>query len=155
MRTEPLIIPELGYPIQVETNVWTGRRRLFAGDTEVPTDFGRFTLADARGQSVSGQILRLRIWHTNPRVKVGDTIYRTGPEAPLALKVLAYLPVLLVFIGGLPGASLGVAGALVNLLVMRYTTSTKVIVATCIGTLLLGAVVLFAIAGVVGATQFR
>lgn len=155
MRTAPFTIPEVGYPLQVDVNVWTGRRRLFAGAHEVPTYFGRFELVGGSGRRVAGLIRPLRIWQTHPRIEVDGTVHRTGPEAPAPMKALAFLPLLLLFIGGLPGASLGVAGVLVNFVVIRSTGSRRVAVATCIGTLLLGAVVLFAIAGIVGAAQAR
>ena len=155
MRTAPFTIPEIGYPLQVDVNVWTGRRRLFAGAHEVPTNFGRFEVEGASGQRVTGSIRPLRIWQTHPRIAVDGTVHRTGPEAPASLKALAFLPLLLLFLGGLPGASLGVAGVLVNFVVIRSTGSRWIAVATCLGTLLLGAVVLFAIAGVVGAAQTR
>ncbi|MDY6997870.1 MAG: hypothetical protein SW019_14815 [Actinomycetota bacterium] len=155
MRTEPLTIPGVAGSLTVETSVWSGRRRLFVDDAEVPTRFGRFELAGTDGRPRPGQIKPLRFWDTYPRIEVDGALHRTGPEAPGYLKAVAFLPVLLVFIGGVLGALLGFAGVIINFAAIRSRASRTVVIVTSLGTLLLGVVVLFAVAGVVGATLGR
>jgi len=148
MQTEPLAIPGLPGAVAVRANEWTGKRRLFVGDTEVPTQRGKFEIAGPDGRLVQGRIKPMRFWDAYPKVEFGGVTHSTGPETPTGLKVVACLPVLL-FAGAALGILCGFAAILVNFAVIRSGASKVAVVATSVGTLLAGALIYLAVAGLI------
>ena len=148
MQTEPLAIPGLSGAVTVHVNEWTGKRRLFVGGTEVPTQRGKFELAGPDGRLTQGRIKPLKFWQTYPKVEFGGVTHSTGPDTPTGLTVVACLPVLL-FAGAALGVLLGFAAILINFAVIRSGASKVAVVATSIGTLLAGALIYLVVAGLI------
>jgi len=59
-----------------------------------------------------------------PTLEINGVKHRTGPPTPLALRILAVVPIALVAVGGPFGALIGVVGVAVNMAVARQNSST-------------------------------
>jgi hypothetical protein len=114
----------------------------------VPTKRGKFEFPGPDGRPVTGRIKPMRFWDVYPRLEVGGVTHPTGTEAPLGLKIVACLPMLL-FAGAALGVLCGLVAIFINFAVIRSGASKVVVVATSIGTLLAGALVYFLAAGAI------
>lgn len=149
MQTAPIAVAGVPGAVTVDVNAWTGKRRLFINGAEVPTKRGRFDFPGPNGTPIQGVIKPMKFWETYPKVEVNGVAYATGQEAPTGLKVLALLPAVL-FAGGAIGVLCGFAAILVNFVVLRSGASKGAVAAACVGTLVIGALVLLVVAGAIG-----
>lgn len=123
MQTEPLVIPGLAGPAVVTVNQFTGKHSItVGGQSTTGTRRGQYTLPGADGGTVPAK-LHTSLLDPHPSIEIAGVKHRTGPAIPLALRILALLPVVLV-IGGVIGIMFGVAAILANLAVLRTNMST-------------------------------
>ena len=149
VQTEPVTIPGLPAPVTIQLNQWTGKRRLLVDDAEIPTTRrGGFEFVSADGQRIPGRIKTMQVWQAYPEIEFGGSTYKTGPEAPVWLKFVAGLPVLLV-VAGLLGAVIGVSAVLANFAVIRSGAGKGTVIATSIGSALLALAIYLTLAYVI------
>ncbi|WP_326557684.1 hypothetical protein [Micromonospora sp. NBC_01796] len=126
MRTAPVIIEGLAGPVEVTTNLLTGKHSMtVGGQPTVGTRRGHYTLPTADGQTVAAR-LRASLLDPYPTIEIAGVRYRTGPGIPLALRILALLPFVLVIAGGLLGGVIAAAGLVANFGIARGSQSTAV-----------------------------
>jgi hypothetical protein len=121
MGTEPLNVRGLAGPLVVTHNFLTGRLTMTVGGrpAERIGRTRRYALPAAGGGTVEGEV-RGGFFDPYPSVYVGGVAHRTGPLVPVALRVLALLPVLLL-LGGLLGGLVAALGVAVNQVVVRLS----------------------------------
>lgn len=125
MHTEPMVIDGLAGPVVMSVNSFTGKHSVTVGGQPVSgTRRGMYTLPTADGQTVAAR-LRASLLDPYPSLEIAGVKHRSGPALPLALRVLAVLPLVLI-IGGLIGGAIGAAGVIVNLGIARGQLSTAV-----------------------------
>lgn len=119
MRTEPLSIAGIAGPIVVARNAFWGTTTVTVGGIPAPKVGKRlFALPATAGGVIEAYIPRT-FFDPYPSVEIDGIPHRTGPTVPVALKVLAALPLLLAGIGGAAGGLFGALGLLTNLAVAR------------------------------------
>lgn len=135
MRTQPVTIEGLAGPVVVDVNTLTGRQSLMVGGQSIPgTRRGDYTLPTADGRAVPAKV-RTSLVDPYPTIEIAGVKHRTGPALPVALRLLALLPFLLVFVGGAIGGALGAVGVVVNLSLARISQSTAVKALLMVGVL--------------------
>ena len=152
-----MTIPGLPAPVTIQLNQWTGKRRLLVGETEIPmTRRGKFEFVTREGQRIPGQMGRAAFLQAYPEVEFGGVTYKTGVEAPIWLKAVTMLPMLLIAAGILDGvvaatlgAVIGVAAMMTNIAVIRSGAGKATVIATSIGTFIVAVLAYIIVAGVI------
>ena len=154
MRTEPLSITGLDGPVVVESSLLGNKPTLtVGGHPAARTGRGRYALPAAGGGTVEATV-RGGFLDAFPTLEINGVKHRTGPPTPLALRILAVVPIALVAVGGLFGALIGVVGVAVNMAVARQNSSTVVKALLMVGVLVVALVVWLIIAAtVLGTTR--
>jgi hypothetical protein len=126
VRTEPVDIEGLAGPVVVTVNRLTGKPSITVGGHPA-TRIRRatYTLPTADGGTVAAR-LRTSLADPYPIIEIAGVKHRTGPSVPLALRVLALLPIALVAVGGAIGGAIGVVGVIGNLAILRGARSAAV-----------------------------
>jgi hypothetical protein len=123
MQTEPLVIPGLAGPAVVTVNQFTGKHSItVGGQPTTGTRRGQYTLPGVDGAPVPAR-LRSSMLDPFPSIVIAGVKHRSGPAIPLALRILALCPAILV-LGGLVGGLLGGAAILANLSLLRTSLPT-------------------------------
>jgi hypothetical protein len=119
VRSEPLTIPGLAGPVVIDSNSFTGRIAVSVNGQAVPRiGRGMYALPTAGGETVPAEV-RPSFFDPFPSLQVNGVKHRTGPEVPLALRILAFVPIVLVGLGGLVGGLIGASGVIGNLAIAR------------------------------------
>jgi hypothetical protein len=119
MRTEPLVIGGLAGPVVLESSFLASRYTVTVGGQQANrTGRGRYELPAAAGGTVQAMI-RGGFLDIYPTLEINGIKHRTGPAAPLVLRVLALVPLVLIGLGGAVGGLIGVLGVMVNMAVGR------------------------------------
>lgn len=125
MRTAPMSIDGLAGPVVLNVNAFTGKHSVTVdGHPVMGTRRGNYTLPTADGRTVPAT-LRSSLLDPYPTIEIAGVKHRTGPSVPVAVRVLALLPLVLL-LGGLIGGAIGGLGAAINLGVARGSQSTAV-----------------------------
>ena len=104
MQTEPLTVAGLAGPVVVTTNSFTGRNTVTVGGQPAALIARRrYALPAANGRTVEGTV-SARFFDPYPTLELNGVRHRTGPEVPVALRILALVPIALAGLGGLVGA---------------------------------------------------
>jgi hypothetical protein len=130
---------------------WTGRPRVFVGDTEIPRSAG--TKADYAVNLPDGTTRSFRIggdWRG--QVVIADDGSRLPLERQLSgpTFVVALLPIALVAVGGLIGGLIGGIGAAVNFAIARSALPRSAQVLAMLGVLVVAVVTWFGVAVFIG-----
>lgn len=143
MRTEPLEIAGLAGPVVVTMNVVTGKNSVTVGGYDAQgTRRGHYQLPTVDGRTVAARV-RSSLLDPYPTIEISGVRHRTGPSLPVALRLLALLPLVLVF-GGAIGGGIGALAVVVNLAIGRTKASAAGRAGLMIG-VLAAAVVLWAV----------
>lgn len=119
MRTEPLVVGGLAGPVVLESGFFAGNYTVtVAGQQAARIGRGRYALPTAAGGSVPA-VIRGGFLDTYPTLEINGVKHRTGPAAPLALRILALLPLALIGVGGMVGGLIGALGMMANMAVGR------------------------------------
>ena len=119
MRTEPLVIGGLAGPVVLESSFFANKYSVTVGGQQATrTGRGRYELPAAAGGTVQAMI-RGGFLDVYPTLVINGIKHRTGPAAPLVLRVLALLPLVLIGLGGAVGGLIGALGMMVNMAVGR------------------------------------
>ncbi|MFK3978960.1 hypothetical protein ACI2K4_01140 [Micromonospora sp. NPDC050397] len=146
MITEPIGIDGVAGPIVVTTNAFWGRPAVTVGGVPAPrTGRHRYALPATAGGAVEATV-RSAFADPYPTVQVNGVPHRTGPSAPVVLRVLTLLPLLLLAVGGALGGLVGALGLGANLAVARTRTPTVVKVLIMLGVSVVAYVLWLAIA---------
>jgi hypothetical protein len=125
MSNEPIIVPGVDAPVSVVSNFWTGRQRVTVGDRLAATTGKRtYALPTANGETVEGKVSRTTLINPFPTLEVGGVRHPTGPEVPVALRVLMVAPILLIALGGLVGGVVAIGAVFVNFTIARSASPT-------------------------------
>jgi hypothetical protein len=130
----PVEIPHVrGELILRYSGPWKGTQLMLDGAPLKPK-WGKFLLPIDDGGTVKAQMNAFDLRAIVPTLKVGETVYRVGPQIPAALGAYAYLPILLLFVGGALGGALGALGAGLNRAVtqMAWPLPVRVLVMTLV-----------------------
>jgi hypothetical protein len=139
MRTEPMTIDGLAGPVVITVNSFTGKHSVTVGGHPASgTRRGIYTLPTVDGRTATAK-LRSSLLEPHPSLEIAGVRHRSGPALPLALRVLALLPAVLV-IGGVIGGLIGALGILGNLAIARGQQSTVVKALLMIGILVVAIV---------------
>ena len=135
MRHGPITIPNVAGPVTVEIDPWLGRTSVqVAGKPAKPTGRRTFALPTVDGLEVPGTV-RSAVGNPFPSVEVEGVTHATGPDIPVGLKILAFLPLVLLGFGGLVGGAAGFLGVLDNARILRARKSTATTAALMTGSL--------------------
>jgi hypothetical protein len=97
------------------------------GDQLAPSTGKRtYALPTADGGTVEGKVSRTTLFNPFPALEVGGVKHPTGPEVPVALRVLMVAPILLLALGGLVGAVVAIGAIVVNFTIARSAHVTAV-----------------------------
>jgi hypothetical protein len=149
VRTEPLTIRGVAGPLVVTHNFFLGRYAVTVGGKPAKRISGRtFALPRSGGGTVEAT-MHGGFLDAYPSVDVAGVRYRTGPPIPVGLRILAFLPILLVTIGGLLGAIVGLVGAAANMAVARLPQPAALKALMMVGVLIAAVIVWYLLASVV------
>jgi hypothetical protein len=127
MTNQPIAIPGVVSPVSVNSNVWTGKQTVMVGDRPAASTGKRvYAFPTTDGGTVEGTVSRTSLINPFPTLEVGGVKHATGPELPVALRVLMVVPILLVALGGLVGAVIAIGAVLINFNVARSTRTTAI-----------------------------
>ena len=122
MSNQPVIVPGIVSPVTVVRNIWTGKQTVSVGDhLAVSTGKRTYALPTSDGGTVEGTVSRSTLFNPFPTLEVEGVKHPTGPEIPVALRVLMVAPILLLAIGGLVGGVVAAGAIVVNLTIARGT----------------------------------
>ena len=132
MRNGPITIPEVAGPVTVDSHFWSGRQRVMVGDQRAAVTWrsGKrtFALPTADGGAAEARVSRSIMINPFPTVEVGGVKYPTGPEIPVAVRILMVAPILLAApFGGLVGVlvAFGATGINYNLVRSARRPATR------------------------------
>ena len=153
MRTEPFTIPGLAGPVVVDVNNFTGRTAVTVDGQPVP-QIGRrvYALPAAGGGTVNAEV-RPGVFDLYPSLRINGVKHRTGPQVPIALRILAFVPILLVGVGGLLGGLIGALGVIGNLTIARLSLPAVVKVLLMLVVLAVAVVWVIVAGTILAATQ--
>ena len=147
MRYGPATINGIAGPVVVDTNIWSGRHTISVAGRSVPrVGRGTYALPAAAGGTVNAKV-HGALLDAYPTLEIRGVKHRTGPATPMALRMLALLPVVGI-IGGLIGALLGALGVVANMAIARTSMTSAVKALLMLGVLVLVAVVYVIVATV-------
>ena len=127
MSNQPIIVPGIVSPVRVIWNVWTGKQTVLVGDQLAASTGKRtYALPTADGGTVEGTVSRSTLFNPFPTLEVGGVKHSTGPEVPVALRILMVAPILLLALGGLVGALAAAGAIVVNFTIARSTHPTAI-----------------------------
>jgi hypothetical protein len=121
MQTEPIVIDRVNGPVAVEVKALGSPRVLVGGIAET----GRrnvFELPAVGGGTVRAKV-KSNLLDPYPVIEIDGVKHRTGPETPAVLRILIFLPFLLVLAGGLIGGLFGGVGFAINHSIARSDRS--------------------------------
>ena len=122
MSIQPITVPGIVSPVSVIWNVWTGKQTVKVGDQLAASTGKRtYALPTVGGGTVEGKVSRSTLFSPFPTLEVAGVKHSTGPEVPVALRVLMVAPILLLVIGGLVGAVVAAGAIVVNFTIARST----------------------------------
>jgi hypothetical protein len=145
MRTAPLSVAGLAGPVVLESFFFAGQYTVTVGGrTATRIGRGRYALPTAGGATVEARVRRafFDIW---PSLEINGVRHPTGPPTPVELRVLAWLPLLLVCCGGPVGGLIGALAVPVNLAVARLVAPTRGKLLMMIGVSAAAVMVMFAV----------
>jgi hypothetical protein len=117
--TDPISIAGVAGPVVVDTSPFLGLRAVRVGGLPAQRiGRGTYALPSLSGGAIHARV-RASFADPYPTVEVNGVRHRTGPVVPLALRVLALLPIALVAIGGLLGGVVGALASVANVAVAR------------------------------------
>ena len=151
MAFADLSIPGVAGVVSTDYSFWSGYRFSVDGARLKPHGFprNRLTLPGTAGP-VEARV-KAGLNRAYPALVVGDREYATGPETPVALQLLALLPlVTLLLVQGAIGFAVAFGGVFVNLGITRGEQSTGVKVALMVGTFVAAVAIALAAVAAVG-----
>jgi hypothetical protein len=151
MAFADLSIPGVAGVVSTDYSFWSGYRFSVDGTRLKPHGFprNRLTLPGTAGP-VEARV-KAGLNRAYPAHVVGDREYATGPETPVALQLLALLPlVTLLVVQGAIGFAVAFGGVFVNLGITRGEQSTGVKVALMVGTFVAAVAIALAAVAAVG-----
>jgi hypothetical protein len=124
-----------------------GRYAVLVGDRVAPTTNHRdYQLPTADGGTVQAVLHRPGFLDPFPTLEVNGARHRTGPKRPVALMVLAIVPMALAGLGGALGALIGAFGMFGNFGIARSRLSTAAAALCMVGVLLVTGLVWLVVA---------
>jgi hypothetical protein len=121
-----MMIPGLVGPVVVESSFWSSRFTITAGGFPA-TRVGRNRYAlPAAGSATVEATVSGGFFDAYPTLTINGVKHRTGPAVPVVLRVLAVLPIVLVFLGGFVGGLIGAIGWAANMAILRVVVSSPV-----------------------------
>jgi len=135
VRSEPLNIAGLAGPVVVESPFFASRYTVTAGGFPA-THIGRkrYALPAAGGGTVETTVSG-GFFDAYPTLMVNGVKHRTGPPVPMALRIMAVVPIFIVALGGFLGGMIGALGWAVNMAILRLTLPSAVKVLLMLGVL--------------------
>jgi hypothetical protein len=126
MRNGPITIPDVAGPVTVDSHFWSGKQSVMVGDQRAAVTWrsGKrtFALPTADGGTAVARVSRSIIINPFPTVEVGGVKHPTGPEIPIAVRILMVAPILLaVPFGGLVGVLVAFGAIGINYNLVRST----------------------------------
>ncbi len=119
MNTEPIRIVGVAGPVVVSTNGFWGRPSVTVGGLPATRTGKRsFALPTRDGRTIEATI-RSGLGDPYPTLDVSGERHPTGPKLPATLRVLAFLPFVMIYVGGAIGGGIGGLGFVANLAVGR------------------------------------
>jgi len=150
VQTEPLTVAGLAGPVVVTTNSFTGRNTVTVGGQPAALIARRrYALPAANGRTVEGTV-SARFFDPYPTLELNGVRHRTGPEVPVALRILALVPIALAGLGGLVGGLIGALGMIVNVVVLRRQLPGYAKALLMVAVLVATVVVWLVVAGAIG-----
>ena len=150
MNTEPISIDGVAGPIVVTTHAFWGRPAVTVGGLPaLRTGKRQYTLPVTAGGAVEAT-LRSGFADPYPTLEINGVKHRSGPPVPLALRVLALVPIALIGFGGLLGGLIGGLGVMANLAVASQPRSAVVKALLMLGVLVVAVVVWIVVAAAIG-----
>jgi hypothetical protein len=150
MRTEPLAIQGLAGAVVLTSGFLSNKYSITVGGLPATqTGRGRYSLPAAGGGTVEATV-RSGFADPYPTLEINGVKHRSGPPVPLALRVLALIPILLIGFGGLLGGLIGALGVMVNLAVASLPRSAVVKALLMLGVLVVVVVAWIVVAGAIG-----
>lgn len=134
VRTEPLEIDGIAGPLVLTINTFTGKHSMTAGQQELVSRQGWYTIPTVDGGVVEGR-LRSSLFETYPMLEIEGVRHRTGPVVPLVLKILMLLPVVLLY-SGCPGGLMAGIAITTNMAITRTRLHTAIRAAMMVGVLI-------------------
>jgi len=112
----PLIVdaPGVAGVLTVTAPTMFGASRLLLdGEPLSPSWLGKFTVPMADGSEVTAQF-QAALTDSIPSLGVDGVTYKFGEPIPMALAVMSFLPLVLIFVGGAVGGGIGAVGWITN-----------------------------------------
>jgi hypothetical protein len=123
VRTEPLAINGLIGPIVLESGFFANNYSITVGGRPATrTGRGRYSLPAVGGGTVEATV-RGGFLDAYPTLEINGVKHRTGPKVPVPLRALAWVPIVLLGLGGLVGGLIGALGVMVNMVIARRPAS--------------------------------
>jgi hypothetical protein len=150
MRTEPLAIQGLAGPVVLTSGFLSNKYSVTVGGLPAThIGRGRYSLPAAGGGTVEATV-RSGFADPYPTLEINGVKHRSGPPVPLALRVLALVPIALIGFGGLLGGLIGGLGVMANLAVASQPRSAVVKALLMLGVLVVAVVVWIVVAAAIG-----
>ena len=143
---QPVHVPGVVAPVTVEPSLF-GRPKVAVGGVAVQHAGRNRYVLPGHGDPVEA-VVRSSALNPFPTVDAGGQRFRTGPEVPLWLQLLAALPILLVAIGGLVGGVVAVGAIAANVAVVRSSMAVTGKALAVVGVAVAAAVVFVVLAAV-------
>ncbi|MFD6448514.1 hypothetical protein ACFWEJ_25665 [Promicromonospora sp. NPDC060204] len=125
MASHALTIPGTTGQIALVPDIWWGRSYLTVDGSKAPSAGKRaFTLQGTDGHPVVATLGRTALFASVPPVEVNGETYLAVEPAPVVVRVIGMLPILLVAFGGLLGALVAVLAVIVNFRIAGSSLST-------------------------------
>src|SRR5215510_9151918 len=123
MRTKPLTVTGLAGPVVLESAFFANRYSItVGGQPATRIGRGRYVLPTVGGGMVEARV-RGGFFDAWPSLEINGVAHRTGPSTPVALRALAWVPVVLLFAGGALGGVIGMLAVAVNMAIARLAWS--------------------------------
>lgn len=153
MASRTLDIPDISGQVRLVPDVWWGRSYLTVDGSKAPSAGKRaFALQGADGRPVVAKLGRTALFSPVPPVEVNGATYLAVEPAPVLVRILGMLPILLVAFGGLVGAVVGVLAVLVNLRIGGSDLSTGTKSLLMVGTAVSALVIWLLVGGILVAS---
>jgi hypothetical protein len=150
VRTKPLEIQGLAGPVILESGFFANKYAVTVGGRPATrTGRGRYALPAAGGGAVEATV-RGGFLDAYPTLEINGVKHRTGPPVPMTLRVLAWVPIVLVGFGGLLGGLIGALGVMVNMAIARVPISAVLKALLMLGVLVVAVVAWAVVAGAIG-----
>ena len=145
MPTYPYEVPGVAEPLALKPGFW--RQHLLQGGVALERRGREFPVRLANGSTTQARFRRVLLGFDIPDVFIDGTAYAYAPRLPVMVVIWCFLPVVLIVLGGLIPAVIGLLAAIGNLRVMRTHASNPAKAAASLGLTIAGAAAVLLIAG--------